>query len=77
MTEKTDIEMVEVVSSNIHSVGYDATENVLQVRFHGGALYRYLNVPENVYRGFLEADSAGRYLNTEVKGKYEYEKAEA
>ncbi|KKK65936.1 hypothetical protein LCGC14_2969150, partial [marine sediment metagenome] len=31
MTEKTDIEMVEVVSSNIHSVGYDATENVLQV----------------------------------------------
>ncbi|KKK62185.1 hypothetical protein LCGC14_3006840, partial [marine sediment metagenome] len=29
-----------------------------------------------VYRGFLEADSAGRYLNTEVKGKYEYEKAE-
>ena len=74
MTEKTDIEMVEVVSSNIHSVGYDADENVLQVSFHGGALYRYLNVPENVYRGFLEADSAGRYLNTEVKGKYEYQK---
>ncbi|KKM62355.1 hypothetical protein LCGC14_1522560 [marine sediment metagenome] len=75
MTEQTDIEMVEVVSSNIHSVGYDADENVLLVRFHGGALYRYLNVPENVYRGFLEAGSAGAFLNTEVKGKYEYEKA--
>ena len=74
MTEKTDIEMTQVVSSNVAAIGYDHDENVLVVEFHGGATYRYQNVPENVYEGMKEAESIGKFLNSQVKGVYEYEK---
>lgn len=75
MTENKDIEMIPVVSSNLEAVGYDEESRELSVRFHGGALYRYQDVPEDVYRGLLEAGSPGRFLNSDIKGKYDYEKA--
>ena len=74
MTENQDIDMVPVVSSNVSAIGYDRDRNVLAVRFHGGATYHYRNVPENVYQNMIEAESVGRFLAHQIKGKYEYEK---
>ena len=57
-----------VESSNIHSVGW-ANEK-LCVRFHHGKEYVYEGVPHDVYVGMLQAPSAGKYLNAEVKPRF-------
>ena len=64
--------MKPVVSSNIHSIGYDGT--TLYVRFHSGGLYEYLNVPEHIYQGLMSASSHGKYLHAFIKGHYAYRK---
>ena len=76
MTEKTDLEMKVIESSNIDSIGYDPDTNQLYVRFKGNAVYRYDNVPLNVYFDFLEAKSAGKFLGSKIKGEYAFEKIE-
>jgi len=64
-----------VDSSNIKSIGYDPETQVLEVEFNyrGGTVYRYKGVPMTVHAGLMEAESKGKFLNSEVKGTYEYE----
>lgn len=46
----------------------------LEVRFMGGAVYRYGDVPMNVIDGLAAASSPGGYLASHIKGKYPTEK---
>lgn len=66
------MQRVSVVSSNIDSIGYDAPSQTLEVCFKNGSIYQYFDVPEQVYRGLMSADSPGRYLNQNIKGLYRY-----
>jgi len=67
------VEMVQVLSSNIAEIGYDARSSLLLVRFHEGArTYRYAGVPAGTYRAFLSAPSKGRFLADFIKGHYPY-----
>ena len=59
-------------SSTIAAVGRDAERGVLIVRFLGGAVYEYVDVPEEKHAGMLAADSAGSYLAREIKGQHLY-----
>lgn len=61
-----------IESTSLASVGYDPSQRVLEVEFHGGRVYRYFGVPRRRYQELLEADSAGRFLNTRIKGFYPY-----
>jgi lysyl-tRNA synthetase class 2 len=61
-----------VDSTSVKSVGYEPASRVLEVEFQGGRVYRYFDVPPRRYRAFLDAESAGRFLNTEIKGVYPY-----
>ncbi|HEY5667535.1 MAG TPA: KTSC domain-containing protein, partial [Candidatus Saccharimonadales bacterium] len=61
-----------VESSDVVSIGYDAKEHVLEIEFHEGRLYRYLEVPQDMYEHFLKADSYGGYFNTYINGHYRY-----
>jgi len=63
-------------SSNIDSVGYDPATKELQVKFRSGALYRYAMVPQEVYDEFKAVQFSGRFLNTDIKNNYEYERVE-
>ena len=45
---------------------------ILEIEFVEGSVYRYLDVPEEIYRGILSADSIGKYLNQFVKNTYGY-----
>ena len=65
-------EVVDVVSSNIKSVAYD--DGNLYVVYKSGAMYKYKDVKEEVYKELLSAESKGRYMNSNIKGKYLYEK---
>lgn len=64
-----------VDSSNIAAIGYDPETKTLEVEFHyrGGTIYRYYNVPPDIHAGLMAAESKGKFLNSDVKGIYEYE----
>ncbi|WP_110519542.1 KTSC domain-containing protein [Herpetosiphon llansteffanensis] len=63
-----------VDSSNLASVGYDATNQTLEIEFQNRSIYQYSNVPESVYRELMQADSHGTYFNQNIKGAYLYHK---
>jgi len=60
-----------VESSNLRSVGYD--HGILEIEFHNG-VYRYFDVPEDVYDELMNADSHGVYFHANIKNEYEWEK---
>jgi hypothetical protein len=59
-----------VRSSNVRSIGYDATSSTLEVEFNSGGLYQYSGVPETVYAALMRASSKGNYLNNHIKDRY-------
>ena len=63
--------MIPVVSSNLAAVGYDSENQILTVQFHSG-LYEYMNVPESVFNGLLNASSKGQYHAAYIKNAYPY-----
>ena len=69
------IERTPVRSSALRSVGYDQEQRVLEIEFTGGAVYQYFDVPPEVHRGLMAAESHGRYFNQRVRGAgYRYQR---
>ncbi|MGI8819472.1 MAG: KTSC domain-containing protein [Chthoniobacterales bacterium] len=52
------------------SVGYSKKLHALEIEFRHGGTYRYLEVPPQVYRDFLRADSKAGFYNRRIRGKY-------
>jgi len=64
-----------VRSSALPSVGYDEDQQALEIEFTNGAVYRYFDVPAEVYRGLMAAESHGRYFHQHVRDKtYRYQR---
>lgn len=59
---------VPVESSVIAEIGYE--DEVMEVRFNNGGLYRYFNVPPQVCLDLLKAGSKGRFFNRHIRGSY-------
>lgn len=68
------VERTPVESRSLASVGYDAKARVLVVEFRDGALYRYRDVPREVFDGLMRAASKGRFFLERIRGKYDYER---
>ncbi|HBO44381.1 MAG TPA: hypothetical protein DD670_10700 [Planctomycetaceae bacterium] len=66
-----DVCEVLVESSHIISAGYDRATGILYIKFVGGHVYAYLDVPESVFLDFLDAESHGRFMHGCVYGYYE------
>lgn len=64
------IQREAVESSALNAVGYSKRLHALEIEFHDGLIYRYLEVPARTYRDLMESDSKARYYNSHVKGKY-------
>ena len=62
-----------VSSSNIRSVGWIKTK-IMEVEFNNGGVYRYYNVPQEVYQALISASSVGGYLHRHIKPNYPYKK---
>jgi len=69
-----EIKRQPVNSSNIKSVGYDSGSQTLDVEFHGGAVYRYFDVPQKVHKTLAGAKSVGRVFHAHVRNVYKYER---
>jgi len=64
--------MIPVESSQIQSIGYDPATKTLLVNFKRGGIYSYAGVPQEVFDAFLAAESKGKFLGREIKGKYPF-----
>lgn len=65
------MKLISVKSSNVVAVGHSGT--TLTVQYKNGT-YQYDNVSRSVFDSLLAAESKGRFMNAEIKGKYSYKK---
>jgi hypothetical protein len=67
----SNIARLPVDSSALLSVGYSKEQHILEVEFRKeGLIYRYLDVPENVFHQLLGASSKAGYYNENIRGHY-------
>jgi hypothetical protein len=63
---------MDVDSTAIQAIDYDGERAKLFVRFVSGERYVYVGVPGEVHRSFLDADSKGRFFQSEIRDQYPY-----
>lgn len=79
------IQLFDVDSSQIHSIGHDAATNTLAIRFYRGygankvpaAVYHYANFSAEEFQAFKDAESLGKHFGEYIKKfpeKYPYHK---
>ena len=68
------LERKPVRSSDLSSVGYDERRQMLEIEFHSGGIYRYLEVPKETFAGLMESDSKGRYFATKIRDRFRHER---
>ena len=61
-------------SSVVAKTNYEPGTLILRVVYISGDIYEYENVPAEVYDAMRSSFSKGTFLNTEIKGKYNYRK---
>lgn len=61
-----------VRSHSAKSLGYDEERQILEVEFHGGAVYQYFSVPAIDYARLLDGRSIGRFINACIKQRYAF-----
>ena len=61
-----------VVSSQLKEVEYDTETSILTVTFMQGRMYEYKDVPVDVFRKLIEAESIGSYFISQIKNKYQF-----
>jgi len=67
---------MDVDSTAISEIDYDAERAKLMVRFISGERYVYVGVPGEVHRSFVEADSKGRFFQLHVRDRYPFNRIE-
>jgi hypothetical protein len=75
--QQGEIKRQPVESSVLASAGYDAAKRLLEIEFHSGAIYRYLEVPEEIYRRLLAAESKGHFFGASIRDKFRSERVKA
>ncbi len=66
------MQRIEMISSDISSIGYKPQESTLEIEFYDLCVYKYFWVPRNIYSWLIWADSHGRYFDNYIKGKYSH-----
>jgi len=67
---------MEVNSTAILAIDYDADHEKLLVRFTSGERYIYVGVPGEVHRSFVDAESKGSFFQAEIRDQYPYNRLE-
>ena len=68
--------MTPIDSTAIARTGYSSAKRTLRLEYRNGRIYDYSDVPPEVYEQLLSADSAGEFVNIEIKPKYDYSEVE-
>lgn len=54
------------------SIGYDPPSRTLAVEFQSGAIYRYRDVPSELYQALVCAKSKGRFFNQAIRASFAF-----
>ncbi len=68
---------MDVRSTAIREIDYDADRAKLVVRFTSGERYVYVGVPGEVHRSFCEAESKGRFFQLQIRDRYPYNRLDS
>ncbi len=66
MPRPPSISLAPVASSQIKSIGYDATSKTMAVQFNSGATYHYDDVPAETHSALMSAKSVGGHFHKHV-----------
>jgi hypothetical protein len=66
------MKITPVESSTLATVGYDESDELLQLEFRNWVVYRYFAVPAAVHETLLAATSKGSYFNQAIRGRYRF-----
>ena len=61
-------------SAAIESFDYDCDRQILRIVFHNGYIYKYHDVPENVYQEMKTTASLGQYFHSQIRNKYGFDR---
>jgi hypothetical protein len=64
------MERKKVNSSNIRSVGYDASSQTLEIELSDGTIWEYSRVPSEVHRRFMAAPTIISYYRDNIEEDY-------
>lgn len=67
--------MEKVDSTFLTQIGYDPDKQILVIEMD--SLYKkyvYKNIPLNIYKDFLAAESKGKFYSSTIKGRFEAER---
>jgi hypothetical protein len=59
-----------VQSSSLRSIGYDRDTQTLEVEFRNGGLYRYDDVPDEIWTGLRRSESKGKFFQERVRDHF-------
>jgi hypothetical protein len=71
---KNEMVWYDVDSSMISAFGYNEAEQILEVAFNSTGVYRYFDVPFEIFDGLRNASSKGSYMRDMIIDMYDYEK---
>ena len=60
----------QVISTSVESVEYDFDIEDLMITYKNGSSYLYADVSEAVFDDLLDAESIGRFVNSQIKPNY-------
>lgn len=63
-------------SSAIDGYGYSAINQILDVEFDAGGVYRYSNVTQSTFDGLKNASSQGGYFNEFIRNDHAFTQLE-
>ena len=61
-----------IQSSNLLGVRYQPYTGVLEVQFHNGHVYQYLEVPPQAYAALMDAPSHGHFFNHFIRDRFRF-----
>lgn len=67
---------IHLNSEALKKINYDEHKHILEATFSNGRTYQYTDVPEKIWKDFLNAikssDSAGAFINHQIKPFYKW-----
>jgi hypothetical protein len=64
------MERKKVSSSQIRSVGYDASAQLLEVEMSDGTVWQYSRVPSETYRRLMAAPTIASYYRDQIEEEF-------
>lgn len=68
--EKGELPPSPIGSSNVKGFSYNKAKGELMVQFHGGGLYKFGGIPENVFKNFANGRAAAKTKGSNAHGSW-------